>query len=84
MLGRLGMSIGAAITTFKELGPKIFDNKRNWIPVTLGIKQRFDHKPLETALKKLCDERPLNDGPRVAGEDDTILGTHVLGFFLTW
>jgi hypothetical protein len=74
------MSIGAAVATFKELGPKIFGNKRNWIPVMLGIKQKFDHRPLETALKKLGGERPLNDSSPLVAEDGTILCTRVIIF----
>jgi hypothetical protein len=78
LLGRLGISIGTAITTFQELGPKIFGHKWNWIPVMLGMKQRFDHRPLETVLKKLCDERLLNDGSLLVAEDGI---THVMVFF---
>ena len=83
LLGRLGMSIGAAIGTFEKLGPTIFGHKGSWIPVMLGINQRFDHKPLETELKKLCGETPLNDGSLLVAEDGTILGTHVSIFFHT-
>jgi hypothetical protein len=48
----------------------------------LGMKQGFDHRPLEMALKKICNETPLNDGRPLVAEDGMIMGTHVIVFFL--
>jgi patatin-like phospholipase/acyl hydrolase len=81
LLGRLGLSIGDAIKIFEELSPQIFGVKRSWISTIFG-KNRFDHMPLEKALKKLCDEDLLKDNSNAPmyGADGSVLRTRVRDF----
>jgi hypothetical protein len=74
------LTIGEAIKTFEELGPEIFGKKRDWISA-LFRGNKFDHKPLEKALKALCNESLLKDDLPMRSEDGTILGTRVNHLF---
>lgn len=67
MLGRLGMTVDECIAEYKALSPNIFTKiHRMKVGIRfqgkpdLVLKDRFDHKALETGIRALLIKRGMN------------------------
>jgi hypothetical protein len=61
MLGRLEMSIDECIKAYTDLSEDVFHKKRR-IPINIKgvLKERYDSKVLELAVKKILRDRKLD------------------------
>jgi hypothetical protein len=62
MLGRLEMSIDECIKAYTDLSEDVFHKKRR-IPINIKgvLKERYDSKVLELAVKKILRDRNLDE-----------------------
>jgi hypothetical protein len=62
MLGRLEMSIDECIKAYTDLSEDVFHKKRR-IPINIKgvLKERYDSKVLELAVKKILRDRKLDE-----------------------
>lgn len=62
MLGRLQMSVDECIQAYIELSDDVFHKKRR-IPANAkgDLKERYDSKTLESAVKKVIRDRNIDD-----------------------
>lgn len=62
MLGRLDMSVDECIKAYTELSEKVFQKKHR-IPADIkgNLKERYDSKILEQAIKKVIKDRGLDE-----------------------
>jgi hypothetical protein len=62
MLGRLEMSIDECIKAYTDLSEDVFHQKRR-IPINIKgvLKERYDSKVLELAVKKILRDRKLDE-----------------------
>lgn len=62
MLGRLEMTVEECIQAYTELSKDVF-HKRRTLPVDIkgNVKERYDSKALELAIKKIIRDRKLDE-----------------------
>lgn len=62
MLGRLDMSVDECIKAYTELSATVF-HKKHRIPVDIkgNLKERYDSKVLEQAIKQIIRDRNLDE-----------------------
>jgi hypothetical protein len=81
MLGRLKMSIDECIKAYRDLSKDIFHKKRR-IPMNVkgDLKERYDSKALESAVKKILKERNLDEDVLLRDPGGTKVSVHGLPF----
>jgi uncharacterized protein (UPF0335 family) len=62
MLGRLEMSVDECLKAYTDLSEDVFHKKRR-IPINIKgvLKERYDSKVLELAVKKILRDRKLDE-----------------------
>jgi hypothetical protein len=79
MLGRLEMSIDECIKAYTDLSEDVFHKKRR-IPINIKgvLKERYDSKVLELAVKKILRDRELDENALFKNPGATKVSVHSL------
>jgi hypothetical protein len=77
MLGRLRMSIDECIKAYTDLSEDVFHKKRRLpIGVKGDLKERYDSKALEFAVKKILKDRDMDENALLKNPGATKVSVH--------
>ncbi|THX94060.1 hypothetical protein D6D08_01815 [Aureobasidium pullulans] len=75
MLGRLDMSMDECVKAYSELSATVFAKKhRMSVDIKVHLKERYDSKVLEQAIKQIVRDRNLHEDTLLKDPQGTIFG----------